>query len=628
MLDDIEIGAVETAFIETDGEAGTAEAPVLAAGTPCACGSGLVAEACCSLDLKGLRPAEPTPQNHARLEALLDARRQADQDAATDLSIAILTEQPTLLEALSMLFLVRKDQDNHPAALALIRRAAILAPQEPRYAKYLIDELIVDRAWGQAEAAARRAVRLKPADALAHAMLGQVFTAMHRDAEGEHHLRLALALGEARGPAALVQLAGNLRAQGQFDEARALYAEARALAPGFVAALLGLAETEQQAGDFVQAEARLAEAEAAVRPSPALTRLKAQVAFNAARPEETLALLQTGFPSAEAHAAQDLYLQGQALDKLGRFDEAFAAFEAANATHLNMAGGPFDLDRSRQVARTARAFTRDEGPNGLPPMATATGPQPLFVVGCPRSGTTLLEQSLSMHPDIVAGGELNSLTATAQASARLLGSPSPYPASLAELWMGDQRDQASLLRDHYLNSARRALSPGEARWFTDKALTHELYLGFAHLLFPASPIVHIVRHPLDVVVSNYANGLPHGGFAGGVAEVAEYYMLLLETAEHSIAANPDIRYLRVRYENLLEDQAHWTRRILDFAGLPFDAACLRSHENTRYARTVSQHQVREKINSRSKARYRNYLAQLGPAIEVLEPAIARLGYDV
>ncbi len=104
--------------------------------------------------------------------------------------------------------------------------------------------------------------------------------------------------------------------------------------------------------------------------------------------------------------------------------------------------------------------------------------------------------------------------------------------------MGDQRDQAPLLRDHYLNNAKRSLSQAAAGWFTDKALTHELYLGFAHLLFPASPIIHIVRHPLDVVVSNYANGLPHGGFAGGVGEVAEYYKLLLETAEHSGRGQP------------------------------------------------------------------------------------------
>ncbi len=592
----------------------------------CSCGSGLPSVACCSLKMAGLRPAEPTPENQTRLEALRDARKQANQAAATDLSIVILTEQPTLLDALSTLFLIRRDQANRTAALALIRRAAALAPREPRYAKYLIEELGEQKAWRQAEASARRTVRLNPNSALAHLLLGQVFTQLFRYEEGEFHVRRALALGEVRAPETLMTLAGNLRIQGKFDEARDLFDEVLARAPSAPRALLGRAQTEHVAGNSAAAEELLNRlTPPGENVPPAVISLKAQIALASGRPQDALELLAR---VSQVAGAERHYLRGQALDKLARYDEAFAAFGSANAEHVTMAGQSFNAARPRAIARTSRLFVADEGNNGLPAIGKAFGSQPLFIVGSPRSGTTMLEQSLSMHPNIIGGGELSSLMHAAAASARLLGSPARYPLSLTELWIADGREQLSLLRDHYLNSAKAKLSDLTAPWFTDKALTHELYLGFIHLLFPQSPIIRIVRHPLDVVVSNYANALPHGGFKGGVRDTADYCKLLLETAEATRQRNPDINILEVRYEDILEDQEGWTRKMLDFVGEPFDEACLRFHENKRYGRTVSQHQVREQINNRSKYRYRNYLKHLNPAIEVLQSEISRLGYEI
>ncbi len=125
-------------------------APTETGAARCSCGSGLPAAACCSLDLRGLGPGEPTPENKVRLEDLAEARRIADLQAATELSLAALTEQPTLLDALAQLYLIRKDQDLPDAAMALIRRAATLAPTEARYGLYLAVELIAAKAWREA----------------------------------------------------------------------------------------------------------------------------------------------------------------------------------------------------------------------------------------------------------------------------------------------------------------------------------------------------------------------------------------------------------------------------------------------------------------------------------------------
>ncbi len=627
MLDDVEIDAVETPVV--DGDEATARSAPVVAGALCTCGSGLAAEVCCSLDLRGLKPAEPTPENQERLTALAEARRGADLPAATELSLTILAEQPTVLDALAQLYLIRKTEGADTAALTLIRRAAALAPDEPRYGVYLVNELAAIKAWGRANAAARRLVRARPDSPLAHASMGEIFTQFRDLESGEHHFRRALTLSKQRSPDLLLKLAHNLQQQGQFDEARGLYREVLGRAPQFAPALIGLVDLERNADALAEAAERLSDAEAMLGPSPVLSRAKARLALHQGECDAVLTLIEAVSSSPDTRPAEDWYMQGQALDKLGRYDEAFAALQRANDLHESRAGQGFDLERARGLAKTAQVFTADEGANGLPVSTPAAGPQPLFVVGFPRSGTTMLEQSLSMHPDVSAGGELGCLPQTATACRRLLGSPSDYPVSLTELWIADQAHQVDLLRTHYLNSAKATIRPApQTLWFTDKTLTHELFLGFACLLFPASPIIHIVRHPLDVMVSNYANALPHGGFKEGVKQVAEYYLTLLEAAEGAHARNGDIKYMQVRYEDILEDQEGWTRRILDFAGLPFDPACLDFHENKRYARTVSHQQVREKINTKSKARYRNYLKHLGPAIEVLGPAITRLGYAI
>jgi tetratricopeptide (TPR) repeat protein len=598
----------------------------------CECGSGLQAAVCCSLDLTHQKYAEPSPENRERLAALTVARKAADRSAAAAISIAILTEQPTLLEALSALFLIRRSEGNRSAARALIERLTTLVPYESRYSTYLVDGLMDDKKWVEAEAAARKVVRQVPGDARAHDTLGLVLSLQMKLPEGEFHLRRALALGERRAPRLLIHLGNNLQMQGQTDEARALFEEVHEGQPNLLEAMLALVNLEQRAGNGERAAEWLTQLEESSAGAVEVERLKAQLAYDRGEFAATQEILETAFPVQKNRPHADSYSLGQALDKLGRYDEAFACFDAANATQLNLAGQHFDLKAPTGIAQATRNFLSERALTFLPRAAVAAGAaQPLFIVGFGRSGTTMLEQSLSMHPSIMAGGELPGMARTAAVSPRLLGSPLSYPFSLSELWLGDQYDQIGLLRDHYLNAAQRSLQKDTkqaAAWFTDKALSQEQYLGLIHLLFPQSPIIHLVRHPLDVVVSGYANALPHGGYKGGVEELARFYLLLLESAEHFRTMIPALRCMQVKYEDMLDDQEHWTRTILDFVGEPFDAACLNFHENRRFARTLSYQQVREKLNAKSKYRYKRYLQHLGPAIEVLEPLITRLGYSI
>jgi Sulfotransferase family len=212
---------------------------------------------------------------------------------------------------------------------------------------------------------------------------------------------------------------------------------------------------------------------------------------------------------------------------------------------------------------------------------------------------------------------------------RLLESPLAYPEALAELWMGDHREDLNNLRDHYLRKvAQLVIVPQGTAWFTDKMPLNETHLGLIALLFPESPLLHVTRHPLDVVLSVYSNLLTHGHYCAYALEsAARHYALVTDLVEH-YRAEMQLNYLRVRYEDMVDDQEGSIRRVLAFIGEEFDPSCLAFHENRRYARTASYAQVTERLYDRSRYRYRHYLPQLQPIIPILESAIERLGYTV
>src|SRR3978361_1490652 len=170
------------------------------------------------------------------------------------------------------------------------------------------------------------------------------------------------------------------------------------------------------------------------------------------------------------------------------------------------------------------------------------------------------------------------------------------------------------------------LTPG-ATWFTDKMPLNETHMGLIALLFPQAPLIHVLRHPLDVVLSVYSNSLTHGFHCAATLDsAARHYALVADLVPH-YRAQMAWRYLAVRYEDLVRDQERQVRRMLDFVGVPFDPAHLRFHENRRHAPTASYAQVTEKLYDRSLERWRHYRAQLAPVTPILRPAIERLVYD-
>jgi tetratricopeptide (TPR) repeat protein len=614
----------------------------------CPCGSGLRPERCCALQPNSIPTAESIRHLIPLVERAIHAYQQGAKDVAERLCLDVLELAPDRPGALSVLYSIRKEQGKATAAEALIRRLVHFDPNNFDATNELALLLLGKGASGDAEYHARNAVRIAPQNPQAHNLMGMIMTESQRPRLGEYHYRKVLELSGTRDPILLANLAWCLKNQGRMEEARALYEESTAARPDIRETLLGWARLEEADRNFAAAADKLDQLDALFPGNPGSILTRAVLLGRMKRPDEALALLDRpppaepdASPGATPPAAEmksapiglgpnELSEKGRLLDQLDRHDEAWAVFTEAKRLARELTGNVYLDAHAAELVNRLRGFFVSGRLALLPRAGTRTDvPQPIFVLGFPRSGTTLLEQTLSATQQISAGDELPFVNDITNIMPRMLNSPLSYPEALAELWMGDQRDGLDNLRDYYLQkvSQMAVVEPG-ATWFTDKMPLNETHLGLIALLFPASPLIHVIRHPLDVMVSAISNHFTHGFFCATALETAAtHYVRIMDLVMH-YRAEMALRYLPVRYEAMVEQQAETVRSVLDFVGVPFDENCLNFHENRRYARTASYAQVTEPLYDRSLYRYRNYRQHLEPVIPILRPTIERLGYTV
>ncbi len=596
----------------------------------CRCGSLLPATSCCALDTGGkLVAAEPS---EATLQAIYAARRGGIEDAAA-LCIALLTDTPTLLPALHLLFLIRRDQERRPAALALARRLVRLAPQDPGMALELGALFFEMRHWAEAEHQARHAVRLSPLSAGPHELLAQVFQERKEPIAAAFHIRRALGLAEHRRKPLLRELAQIQIQQGALAEARVSVVEALALGPDDPATLAQMAVVEEYSRNNADAAQLLDRAASLTGGGWAgLREARARLLSDAGDHTGALAALVADAANGPELNASALLLKGRILDRLDRTEEAFAAFEAAQKIDFDQEEAHRHLSWIETTAQHYRQFFLRSLTDTLPRAEPAAGrKQPVFVAGFARSGTTLVEQTLAMHSQIAAAGEIGSLRQVVKHAQRLLHSPLPYPNALTELWMGDQLRGLDTLRDAYLNDAEQmhGVAGNSEPYFTDKMIFNEMHLALIGLILPDAPVIHMIRHPLDVVLSVFSHQLSGGVRSrGDIVSIARHYAATIELVQHYAGQGLLGRYMAVRYEDVVSDQRAQVARMLDFIGLPFEQACLEFDRSERYARTLSFNQVRRKLNSDGVFRYRKYRRQLEPVYPILERHVRQLGYEL
>ncbi len=403
----------------------------------------------------------------------------------------------------------------------------------------------------------------------------------------------------------------------RYDEAAAKFRRAIAVSPGFAGARnnLGLILKEQgritELVEAIEQAIRLSPREAsyydnlaAIRPFAAGDRYFTALETMAANP-------------ASLSATNRMHLHfalAKTYEHVGRPEHAFQQLLAGNAlkrTQISYdeAATLAQMDRSRELF--TREFITDREGRG------EQSPVPLFIIGMPRSGTTLIEQILASHPDIFGAGELSLFEQTVDSVRGALPQSPAFP-DMASCLSGE--DIRSLGARYLETLTRRA--PRAAR-ITDKMPGNFLFAGLIHLALPNAAIIHATRDPIDACVScfsvHFTTGQTH---TYDLAELGRHYRHYQALMSHWHRVLPPGRILDVRYEELVDNLEAVARRIIAHCGLTWDARCLDFHRTERTVRTASATQVRQPIYQTSVGRGRRYEKFLGPLFAEITAANA------
>lgn len=482
-------------------------------------------------------------------------------------------------------------------------------------------------------------VALKPGDALARNNLGSVLSRLGRYAEAEKEFREALAkqpglvdahvnLGivllprgrfeEAEGSfrRALILKATHLKARtqlgitfvqlGRLDSAREEFEKVLRIAPRHAEALFGMGTLARSEGRFAEAEELFRRALVAdpqmSRAWAALAGIRKMTAADAVwlkRAQQTAATLKSVHQEAEVR-----YAIGKYFDDLGQYSQAFESYRQANEL-LKKAAVPYDARAHEHfVDDLTRVYTRESLARAA---ASASGSEvPIFVVGMPRSGTSLLEQILASHPAVRGAGELpfwSDLVRRREAQIR------------REMLAADERNR---IAEEYLRTLGH-LCPGAAR-VVDKTPVNVDHLGLIHSVFPRARILYMRRDPIDTALSCYFQHFVLGlSWSLDLSDIARYYKQHQRLFRHWREVLPSDSILEVPYEDLVTNQEHWTRTILEFAGLTWDERCLQFHKTQRPVVTSSYWQVRQSMYRDSVQRWRHYSRFIGPLRKLQKP---------
>jgi tetratricopeptide (TPR) repeat protein len=499
--------------------------------------------------------------------------------------------------------------------------------------------------WDRACACYQRFLETYPTDARAHNDLGNIWLALSKYGQAEAAFRQALALSKNALPEAWSNLGQILQQQGRLSEAVAAYDKAVVIQPDNPSFCLNLAMGLQATGDFERA---LSRCDQAILLEPSLDRAlvgKADILQKMGRYQESWDVLQAHglgntsrvevvllLAKAAAHldapdqalaAAQALLSRpglslreqqqvhavlGDLHDKKNDFNNAFLHYQASNLIKLKNAR--FNPERHRNLINRLQSVFSGATLEAFHGWGDESE-LPIFIVGMPRSGTSLVEQILASHPQVHGAGELDWLQTTANRLATKTPLPSSYPECLPLLGSRELKEAAS----EYLGDLAY-LGPGALR-VTDKMPHNFLHLGLVQVLLPRARVIHVVRDPVDVCLSCFFQDFSAThSYACDLEQLGHYYLEYMRVMRHWSSVL-SVSMLEVRYEELVENQESVTRQMVDFCGLDWNESTLHFHETKRNVATPSYDQVRRPMYRKSMQRWKNYEQHLEPLLEVL-----------
>lgn len=512
-------------------------------------------------------------QSHEK--QIVEALNRREWKRAEQLSAQILHHSPDRDGVHFLAGIAAMEQQEIQTALTHFERACALDPNRPDYLVHLARTLSVLQRLGDAIAAADRALAMAPSDPLMLDTLGVVYTQCNA------HDRAADAFGRA------VKLAPD-NAGFRFN--------------------LGVSLTFH--GDMAEAERQL-EACIAIDPRHgrahhSLSQLRKQT-HDANHVDRLRALL----PQAVASPTASLYLHmalAKELEDLGQIADSFAHLVAGKSAPRHLLKYASGRDAELFDALAAAFPTVQALPDG------AGTNEPIFIVGMPRTGTTLIDRIVSSHSDVHSAGELHNF---AVAWKRALGGPTFRMFNAQDISRAKTVDWRAL-GEAYVASTRPIT--GHTARFTDKLPHNFLYLGFIARALPNARLICVRRNPMDTCLSNFrqlfAPESPYFDYSYDLLDTGRYYLMFDRLMAHWNAVFPG-RILQVQYESVVEDLDGNARRLVDFCGLPWEEGCLRFEQNAAPVTTASAAQVRAPIYRSALDRWKQYEKQLEPLRQLL-----------
>jgi tetratricopeptide (TPR) repeat protein len=450
-----------------------------------------------------------------------------------------------------------------------------------------------------------RAIRLNPRDARCHAQLGRCLIALQQPRAAIEAAQRALALGP-EDALTLDTIGVTLSHAGAHEQALQPFELAVARAPNQAAYHYNHGISLQFSGRFAAAEAALRRAlqldGQSFRAWTALSQVVRGPLPAADVQALQRALEHTSNPEAQLQLSHAL---AKHYEELQLPAESFAWLERGKRAKRHTV--QYSASADAELFAAARQPWSASG-NGHP------SAEPIFIVGMPRTGTTLLERILAAHPQVFAAGEL---THFALAVKRSAGTPGQRVLDAATLAAAHALDLAQVGAD-YVNSTRPRT--GHTAHFIDKMPLNFFYAGIIRRALPQARIICLRRHPLDACLANYrqmfASDFPYYHYAYDLLDLGHYYLQFAALMQHwrtTLGAN----FCEVWYEDIVADTQAVTRRMLEFCGLDWDAACLSFHRNEQPVATASAVQVRQPVYNTSIGRWRHYRRELAPLRDLL-----------
>ncbi len=461
----------------------------------------------------------------------------------------------------------------------------------------------------EAEGAYRKAVKIEPGFVEAYNNLGNVLVDLDRYPEAIRAYRKAIDLSPDH-PMLFNNMGNALQLHGENDRAVKWLNKAIENNPAYADAYNNLGHAFSDLGDIEKAIAAFRKS---IELNPENEKAYRDLARNRkfTGHDEELRAMEAFYLKPGISNEQKMHLAfglGKAYEDLGEYEKSIGTIIEANRLKRSMIS--FSLTEEREsFTQIIELFSADflarHEKDGF------MDPTPIFILGMPRSGTSLVEQILASHPDVFGAGELDDLPELIRNLCPPLSS-NKFPACLSNWNAGKYRKTG---REYV---ARLRKHSQDAHYISDKLPHNFMNIGLIKLILPAAKIIHCAREPMDNCLSIFKNFFSHGQhYSYDMTELGQYYRLYQELMRHWVSVLPGFIF-HLDYEKLVAEQEIETRKLLEFCDLPWDESCLAFHQTRRNVKTASHAQVRQPIYRSSVRLWQHYAEHLQPLQQAID----------